>query len=113
MTVPSLDITAQDVLVDIWRNPDTPPTVVPTWSVDNTRGELDALRIGRAVVILHGGEFEGGPTYWMTLQGSLGPVLDTLCPHGPPTYHDTTEQARAALNQWVAEHTTATERVKP
>lgn len=113
VTVPNLEITAQDALLDVWRHPDTPPTVVPTWSVDNTRGELDALRIGRDVIIVHGGSFEGGPTYWVTAPGVLGPAVGAFIPDEPPTFHDTTEAMRATLNAWVSARISTTEGIKP
>lgn len=112
MSTPHLEYTPGDVLLGIWRDPDTPPTVVPTWSVDNTRGELDALRIGRDAIILHGGEFAGGPTYWVTVPGTLSALAGVLIPDEMPTYHDTTDDARATVLAWVTARTTTDERIE-
>lgn len=94
-----------DLIGEVWLN--GPDGVVPTYIYEGAG--IDAMRVGESLVHVAGGGLAQGPTMWRVTTGSRGPILGTFCPHGPPTYYDTTDLARGALMAWMDEHTTTKE----
>lgn len=78
-----------------------PETIHPMRNADNHRGELDGLRSDSdAMMIMHGGEFSGGPAYYVSRAGRL--VQGSFVPTSDSLYHDTTEDARRCALAWIA-----------
>lgn len=71
--------------------------------LDNHRGELDAVQVGGQMLIMHGGEFQDGPTYYVSRQGRIDLVGGEFIPtDDEATYYDTTQDAMRAVSRFIA-----------
>lgn len=63
--------------------------------------EIDALRVGQAMLTLQGGEFAGGPTYYVARQLRKARTGPEVVAQGEPVYFDTSQDAMRYVSMWL------------